>query len=154
MKYPSKKTRRHPGVYINPEDALQIEFCKVLDAMKLLYYSIPNGTYKPSKFVQDLYKKTGLKEGAPDLHIPVHVLFNNGDVQYSSLYIETKTPKGTVSSKQKIFHEDLRVYGHRVEVVRSVDQLIKLMRECYPAQYEKARPRLQLLALQNNTGKK
>jgi hypothetical protein len=162
----NKPTGRIKG--LAGEDLLQSNFCVILDLLRLPYYSIPNGVNKQSKFIQWLFKVTGLKPGVPDLHIPQPVFGKDGEtnlfgevitkgslmpsLKYLSLYIETKTKTGVVSAEQKKWHTVLRQIGHRVEVVRSTEALELLLLDCYPEHATRFAHLLKLQKLKNNNG--
>src|SRR5665647_1524866 len=75
-----------------------------------LLYAIPNGSYK-SWAAASKFKRTGLKSGVPDLHLPV------ARGKHHSLYIEMKREIGGVlSTNQKKWIHALQEQGHRVEV--------------------------------------
>jgi len=65
-------------------------------------------------------KHTGMVNGVPDL-----CLVWTGGVGW----IEVKSATGALSDDQKHVHAVLKAKGHRVEVCRSVDDLIRTMRE-------------------------
>ena len=79
------------------------------ESIKLLY-SIPNGGYRPPRTAA-LLKRTGVKPGIPDMCLPVpHGCYNG-------LYIELKRAKGgQVSVYQKVWINNLRAQGYRVDV--------------------------------------
>jgi hypothetical protein len=86
-----------------------------------LFYAIPNGSHK-SPAARGLFKRTGLKAGVPDVHLPIaracYVLDRrwNG---YAGLWIEFKADKGRVSPIQKEWHERLEKQQHVIAVCRS-----------------------------------
>jgi hypothetical protein len=75
-----------------------------------LLYAIPNGGYRPPRTAA-LLKRTGVKPGIPDMCLPVpHGCYNG-------LYIELKRVKGgQVSVYQKVWINNLRAQGYRVDV--------------------------------------
>lgn len=68
-------------------------------------------------------KRSGRKSGVADYQIPCA---NN---KYIGLWLEFKTPKGRVSDSQLAFGELMKSYGHRYEVVRSVESAIEIVNE-------------------------
>ena len=74
----------------------QVEVCKHLDKLKVLYYAIPNGGQRYKKTAFDL-KKEGVKAGAPDLCIC------EPNKHYHGLYIEMKRRPKTLKSGKKSF---------------------------------------------------
>jgi hypothetical protein len=85
-----------------------------------LCYAIPNGSYK-SPAARGLHKRTGLKAGVPDIHLPLPS--NRGDLHpigfVIGLWIEFKAKAGRVSDSQIEWQTKLRLIGHRVEICRS-----------------------------------
>ena len=77
-----------------------------------LVYAIPNGG-KRGRLEAMRLQAEGVTAGMPDLHLPE-----------LRLWIEMKTPTGTVSPVQKAMHERLRAGGQTVVVCRSVDHLV------------------------------
>ena len=76
-----------------------------------LVYAIPNGGKRSKKEAMRLQAE-GVTAGMPDLHLPE-----------LRLWIEMKTPTGTVSPVQKAMHERLKTGGQVVAVCRSVDDV-------------------------------
>jgi hypothetical protein len=58
-------------------------------------------------------RAAGMVKGAPDLTVACP----NG----VTIYLEVKAPRGVIQPAQVEFHERLRRIGHRVAVVRSID---------------------------------
>lgn len=88
-----------------------------------LLYSIPNGGYRPPRTAAML-KRTGVKPGVPDMCLPVA---RGG---WNALYIEMKRQKGgQVSAYQKIWINNLREQGNRVEVCRGCNEAIAVITE-------------------------
>ena len=86
-----------------------------------LLFSIPNGGFR-SKRTDARMKRTGLKAGIPDIFLPVV----RG--MYHGLFIEMKSKRGTVQKNQKAWHDTLRAQGYRVEVCRSCDAAVQMIR--------------------------
>lgn len=76
-----------------------------------LFYAIPNGANK-SPAARGLFKRTGLKAGVPDVHLPVARAA-------LGLWIEFKATKGKVSEEQARWLNDLFQLGHATHVCRS-----------------------------------
>lgn len=95
------------------EQAALFEWVALQDnpVIKLLY-SIPNGGYRPPRTAA-LLKRTGVKPGVPDMFLPV------AHGCYHGLFIELKRVHGgAVSFYQKIWIDNLRSQGYRVEVCK------------------------------------
>lgn len=73
-------------------------------------------------------KEMGVKEGMPDLHLPV-AAYESAHHVTLSLYGEVKLPGVEVPEYQKIVHEDLRADGNRVDIWRSVDDAMRAFKE-------------------------
>ncbi len=111
------------------ENEIQASFFEWLDYVAVknpevaLFYAIPNGSYK-SPAARAMFKRTGLKSGVPDCHLPVSGYM--GDVApiekiaAKGLWIEFKSKRGVLSEAQKVWIEALRSQGHRVEVCRDL----------------------------------
>lgn len=124
------------------EEDLQKAVAEYLDhhpATKGHWFHPPNGGYR-HKATAGKLKDQGVKSGVPDVLIVRPFLGPNGslwddgepvDVPFSGLAIELKMPKGTVRASQRQWHETLRSCGWRVEVCRSLDEVVKLVTECY-----------------------
>jgi hypothetical protein len=118
------------------EERLQIEVAKVLDASGLCWCHVPNGG-KRNVIVAAKLKRQGVKRGVPDVLIFDGICSykpNSKVLQgYSGLAIELKNGKqGRVLPEQKAWHEHLVRNGWRVEVCRSLDEVLRVLRECYP----------------------
>jgi len=107
---------------------------RLIPELKLLY-AIPNG--KGSRVVTRMTrngpvkycpqglkaKREGQKAGIPDLHWPV------ARGPYIGLYIEVKTPTGTLSADQKNVIPALKKEGHQVLVAKSADEIVTFVME-------------------------
>lgn len=80
-----------------------------------LFYAIPNGANK-SPAARGLFKKTGLKAGVPDCHLPLQGRWK--EIIWSGLWIEFKSHHGQLSESQKWWSEQLRAHGHVVQICR------------------------------------
>lgn len=104
-----------------PEQLLQKACVVWLELMrrqkKLNYYHVPNGQYR-SKRMAWVMKEQGLRAGVPDLVL----LFPGG----RTIFVELKSPHGTLSTMQKIFHEELRLMGFEVHTVKTLDHLMNI----------------------------
>lgn len=63
-------------------------------------------------------KCKGVKSGVPDLFI----LYNG-----TSLWIELKAKKGTISDSQDLFHQNIKIAKNNIEVIRSIDELLNIL---------------------------
>jgi len=88
----------------------------------VLIFAIPNGG-KRGVITASIMKAEGVVAGVPDLFVaelgsPCHV----DTIGSGGLFIEMKTPKGTLSQSQKDIHAKLLDSGYKVEVCRSFDE--------------------------------
>lgn len=82
-----------------------------------LLYAVPNGGSR-YKLEAVKMKREGVTAGVPDLHLEVP----SADGMYSSLYIEMKTPVGTVQKSQREWAEKAHKYSSaRCIIVRSYE---------------------------------
>lgn len=90
--------------------------------LKKALFSVPNGanvTEREGKWL----KKEGLTAGVSDLILAIPNKNNAG------VFIEMKTPTGTVSEEQKEFLTLMRSLGYRTEVVRSFHRFVEVVQE-------------------------
>lgn len=88
-----------------------------------LIFAVPNGGFRSKKTAAAL-KREGAKAGVPDVMFPL------ATHRYAGLALEFKRPKtGRLSDSQTDYIELLRAVGWRVEVVRSADEAINLVRD-------------------------
>lgn len=106
------------------EDEIQAQFFKWVDAVENqfpevgLFHAIPNGN-NLTKFGRYVGSITGRKSGVPDTHLPLPGMYDKEKRMVHSLWIEFKTPSGTVSKEQWDWITKLRLSGNRVEICRS-----------------------------------
>jgi hypothetical protein len=115
------------------EERLQMAVARVLDAAGLCWCHVPNGGQR-NAIVGAKLKAQGVKRGVPDVLV-FEPYGNYQDVRYlyNGVAIELKNGKaGRVSPDQKAWHERLWEAGWRVEVCRSLDEVLAVLRECYP----------------------
>lgn len=103
---------------MKPESVIQRDVRKYLTKLGLTSVAVPNGSHlagdKLARIKQvAAMKADGMLPGFPDLM----VLGSHGRTGY----LEVKTPKGTVSQAQANVKVMLERMGHKVAVVRSVD---------------------------------
>ena len=83
-------------------------------------FSVPNGGTRNKREAVTL-KKEGVTAGVSDLILAVPNKENAG------LFIEMKTPSGTVSKDQKEFLALMKSLGYRTEVVRSFNKFVEVV---------------------------
>lgn len=91
--------------------------------------AIPNAG-KRSQWAAMQVKKEGMATGFPDCMC----IWAGGGV----CFIEFKTPTGRLSDNQAEWIERLDARGHKVAVVRSVDEALAFLRECGAPVMERA----------------
>ena len=119
--YPHLSTTK--ALKLSSEDAQQKHFFDYVRAINKPHYqvihSIPNGSYKKSKYQQSLFKQTGLLKGAWDVFVPIPA---GG---YSGLYLEFKWTT-TLSKEQEWFRDTLSGF-YRFEVVYTAKQAVRVL---------------------------
>ena len=101
-----------------------------------LLYAIPNGGGR-AKSEAGRLKAEGVLAGMPDLCLPVSYEQAPGTfarsypwkTHHNALYIEMKSAKGAVSVNQKRVISGLSAAGNRVEVCRSADEAIAMLKD-------------------------
>lgn len=100
-----------------PEEALQRTVAQYLDLAlpkDAVWFHVPNGGGR-SKAEAGVLKAMGVKAGVPDIYI-LH--------EGRSLFIELKPPKRYLSKEQKEMTRRLLLAHARVDVCRSLDEVI------------------------------
>lgn len=92
-------------------------------------FAVPNGARVVPSVALRL-KREGMRSGIPDLILPVPA------GEFIGLNVEMKTPEGSISPDQRAWHAALRALGHRVEVCRSIESAVAVLRE-YAIEWEK-----------------
>ena len=101
------------SAFLGHEDTIQHEIVKAIHRRGLFIFHIPNGGHRSMREGMR-FKAIGVVAGIPDLFIPARLL-----------WLEVKTPTGRLSPAQVRIHSLLTAIGHRVAVVRSVDEALK-----------------------------
>ena len=104
------------------EHKLQVAICKYLDLCGYEFFAIPNGGLRNIKVAAKL-KQEGVKAGVAD----IFVALSNG--KYHGLFIELKVGKNRQQPNQKIFEQKVVENGYQYKVVRSIDEMIAVIRE-------------------------
>ena len=120
------------------EHKLQVQVARLLDHSGLLWTAIPNGG-KRSAITGAILKAEGVKAGYPDILIdePFVVIDGVWRSQIHGLRIELKNgKKGRTSEHQERWIQELRKRGYRAEVCRSMDEVMAVLRECYPNKFK------------------
>lgn len=87
-----------------------------------LLYASANGE-KRDKMAGARLKRSGVKAGIPDIHLPIA---KNG---FFGLYIEMKAGKNKPTEKQSWWIKTLRKAGHRVEVCYGWEAAVVITKE-------------------------
>ena len=87
-----------------------------------IIFAIPNGGSRHVAEAMKL-KRTGVLSGVPDLFVPLPM---NG---YGGLFIEMKRPKGYLTKNQKEMIGKLRDFGYKVEVCKSLDSFMEVVKD-------------------------
>lgn len=89
-----------------------------------LLFAVPNGGSRNEKEAAEL-KRQGVVAGVADLIL----LRRSKDRQFSALCLELKTKTGKQSLSQISWEKHAKANGNRYEVVRTVDDFIKIVNE-------------------------
>lgn len=139
------------------ESQLQRAVARVLDASGLLWCHVPNGGQRHPAVAKKL-KAEGVKPGCPDVlvfepyivHVKVPMMkaraftleqLVNGDKEVTEsrvccgLALELKAGRNKPTAAQVEWHERLRKNGWRVEVCYTLDEVLGILRECYPSKF-------------------
>lgn len=109
------------------ESQLQRSVARYLDLCGLDWCAVPNGG-KRNVITASIMKAEGVKRGVPDI-----LIFNqclSGSER--GLAIELKSGKNKPTEHQLEWHRKLRKCNWRVEVLRSFDEVMSVIKECYP----------------------
>ena len=87
-----------------------------------LVYAVPNAAKRSLRLAYYL-KAEGMKSGIPDICLPYP------KPPYAGLWLEFKHGKNKSTPSQLIWQAKLRAAGHRVEVVYTVDEAIRVTKE-------------------------
>lgn len=94
-----------------------------------LAFSVPNAA-KRSMALAARMRKEGLRAGVPDWWLP-SASWACGQDRFHGLSIEFKSGKGRLTDAQEKYVKGLREVGWRVEVCRSTEEAIKVVRSYY-----------------------
>jgi hypothetical protein len=127
------------------ENDLQRAVAKVLDASGLVWQHTPNGGNRSAR-TGALMKAMGAKPGVPD--VLIYNAFPDPGTDESDrdlnevrgywingLAIELKVGKNKPSPSQEEWAVKLRGCGWRVETLRSVDEVLTVLRQCYTERF-------------------
>jgi hypothetical protein len=125
------------------EDALQKAVATLLDHSGLVWSATANGAFLQGNAQQRAIrgmrmKQHGIKNGLPDI-----LIFSRGTVQGHSegfgpsLAIELKAGKNKPTPSQLEWRDKLVSCGWRWECCYSVDEVLSVLRECYPGKFPK-----------------
>ncbi len=112
-----------------------IQWCKLSEtkypALKLAY-AVPNGSYRHIVTAVRA-KREGQKAGVYDWVLPVEgvikMLHGYASLRAITLGLEFKRPGQRATREQKAYHSLARIYGHRVEIVTSAEEAIRIVKE-------------------------
>jgi hypothetical protein len=99
--------------FLGEEDAIQHEIVKAIHRKGFFIFHIPNGGQRSMREGMR-FKAIGVVAGIPDLFIPARLL-----------WLEVKTATGRLSPAQVNVHSILTAIGHRVAVVRTLEEALK-----------------------------
>ena len=102
------------------ESIIQQQICEYLSLQGIFYFSIPNEHYNISFAQRTTLQKMGLVSGMPDLCI-----LHNG----TAYFLEVKNETGKPSKQQLLIHKILTEKNFKVAIVRSVEDVQKILKE-------------------------
>lgn len=128
------------------ENQLQKAVAKLLNSTGLIWCHVPNGGKRTAR-TGALMKSMGAKAGIADVLIFTPFIDPGEDEcdrhlndirgnWITGLAIELKVGKNKPTPAQLKWHEDLRRCGWRVNVCRTVDEVLAVLRECYPNKFK------------------
>jgi hypothetical protein len=118
---------------MRPEDQLQLTVVKFLQLSGLTFTATANGAFLQGDARQRAIrgarmKAHGVSNGVPDILI-FNQCFSGSE---RGLAIELKVGKNKPTDSQLEWHYKLRKCGWRVEVLRTFDEAVAVIKECYP----------------------
>ena len=120
-----KATKKRRGKRKTPEYDFHCEVAdtldKILNPNLTCWSSVENSNHTggiSGMIKQGKDKRKGVKSGFPDI-----VILYNG----TCLCIELKATKGVISDSQDLFHKKIISSGNRIEVVRSLTDLVMVL---------------------------
>lgn len=117
------------------ESQLQRAVARVLDASGLLWCHVPNGGQRHPAVAKKL-KAEGVKRGVPDVLVFEVCRGSASDLSFcDGLALELKVGRNKPTAAQVEWHERLRKNGWRVEVCYTLDEVLGILRECYPSKF-------------------
>ena len=117
------------------ESQLQRAVARVLDASGLLWCHVPNGGQRHPAVAKKL-KAEGVKAGVPDVLVFEECRGGYMDRTFcDGLALELKVGRNKPTAAQVEWHERLRKNGWRVEVCYTLDEVLGILRECYPSKF-------------------
>lgn len=138
---------------MRPEDQLQKSVVPLLKMAGLVFTATANGAFLQGDAKQRAIrgarmKAHGVSNGVPDLlifsppkaegdEVDKHMAELRG-YEPVGLAIELKAGKNKPTPDQERWHDDLRRCGWRVDVCRSIDEVLTVLRDCYPSKFKAA----------------
>lgn len=106
---------------MKPEESIQRQIVQYLELMGIFFFSVPNenaGGGKGAMIRMQMYRAMGLRPGVSDLVVilPSRIVF-----------LEVKTATGRQSEHQRRFEARVKELGFEYYVVRSVDDVSKVL---------------------------
>lgn len=97
--------------------------------LRPVFFAVGNGGAR-NRIEAAIMKGEGVTAGVADM------LLLHPNAQYHGLCIEFKTPTGRQSESQKTFERNVERHGYRYEIIRSLDEFVKLVKD-YLSKVEK-----------------
>jgi len=120
---------------MRPEDQLQLTVVKFLQLSGLTFTATANGAFLQGDARQRAIRGARMKAHGVSNGVPDILIFT--DTQQPGNYchglaIELKSGKNKPTDSQLEWHYKLRKCGWRVEVLRTFDEVVAVIKECYP----------------------
>jgi hypothetical protein len=126
---------------MRPEDKLQKSVATLLKLAGMTFTATANGAFLQGDAKQRAIrgarmKAHGVSNGVPDLLIFDAPLYKGlGPFNPVGCAIELKTGKNKQTEAQEDWEHKLWMCGWRVQVCRSMDEVLWLLKECYPGKF-------------------
>lgn len=100
------------------EDRIQYDIVRWLQDRKIFFFSVPNDAGGRSVQAMARAKSMGLRAGVSDLVVVL---------PWRVIFMEVKTDDGKPSHLQDVFRDRITELGHRYEIVRSVEDVKRVL---------------------------
>ena len=99
-----------------------------LDAKRIMYLRLNSGDVFRPGAAGKMYKVKGCPKGTADLLILHHIREHLACSKPRPLFIEFKSSEGKQSEEQAIFERDVESLGYEYYLIRSLDELLEVLK--------------------------